>query len=87
MQKDDDKKSIQLFIPAYVSLKIKSIQQIEIKDLIAQINSVLIIILLTDGLTDELKKHLETNIMVQVNRGDSFQLALKDDSTKIKMKK
>jgi hypothetical protein len=87
MRRDPEKKSIQLFVPAYVSVKIKSIQQIEIKDLIAEINCVLIIILLIDGLSDPLKKLLENNIMVQVNRGDSFQLAVKEDSTKIKMKK
>jgi hypothetical protein len=45
--------------------------------LIAEINCVLIIILLIDQLPEELKQHLESNIMVQVNRGDSFQLAVK----------
>lgn len=87
MLKDDKKKSLQLFVPAYVSLKIKSIQKIDIKDLIAEVNCVLIIILLTDQLPEELKKHLESNIMVQVNRGDSFQLAVREDSTKVKIKK
>ena len=48
MFKNDDKKNMQLFVPAYVSLKVKSIQQIEIKDLIAQINCVLIIAILID---------------------------------------
>lgn len=74
MLRDDKKKNIQLFIPAYVSVKVKSIQKIEIKDLVAEINCVLIIILLIDDISKELEKMLEENIMVQVNRGDSFQL-------------
>lgn len=87
MLRDDKKKSIQLFIPAYVSVKVKSIQKIEIKDLVAEINCVLIIILLIDDISKELEKMLEQNIMVQVNRGDSFQLRVVEDSTRIKMKR
>ena len=44
LRKDSSKKTAQLFVPVYSSLKVKSIKQIEIKDLIAQINCILIII-------------------------------------------
>jgi hypothetical protein len=44
LRKDSTKKTAQLFVPVYSSLKVKSIKQIEIKDLIAQINCILIII-------------------------------------------
>ncbi len=45
-RKDISKKTVQLFVPVYSSLKVKSIKQIELKDLIAQINCVLIIMFL-----------------------------------------
>jgi hypothetical protein len=46
------KKIAQLFVPAYSSLKVKSIKQIDIKDLIAQLSCVLIIVFLIEGLPD-----------------------------------
>jgi hypothetical protein len=52
LRKDSVKKIAQLFVPAYSSLKVKSIKQIEIKDLIAQLNCVLIIVFLIEGLPD-----------------------------------
>ena len=69
IRKNSSKKTVQLFVPVYTSLKVKSIKQIEIKDLIAQINCVLIIMFLIEGLSDELVKLLESQVMIQVNKG------------------
>lgn len=69
LRKDSAKKTAQLFVPVYTSLKVKSIKQIEIKDLIAQLNCVLIIIFFIEGLSDKLVKLLESQVMIQVNKG------------------
>lgn len=44
----------QIFVPAYISLKVKHIQELNIKDLIAKIHCVLIVTLYVDLLPEEL---------------------------------
>jgi hypothetical protein len=82
----DTGKETQIFVPAYVSLKVKNIQELKFKDLEANIHCVLIIVFNLQDLPEDIKKPLRSKVMVQINRGNSFFLNEEEGKTNIKLK-
>jgi hypothetical protein len=75
-----------LFLPVYISLKVKSIQEISLGELMARIGCVLIIFINIKGLPRAVIDHLKENVLVQVNRGDSFLLKEEPGTGKVILK-
>jgi hypothetical protein len=65
----DSEKAVQIYVPIYISLKVKSIQDLNIKDLVAKIQTVLIVTLYVESLPEQILDALRSKVMVQVNRG------------------
>lgn len=79
------KKAINLYLPVYVTCKIKSIQDVSVQLLTGNISCALIINILYGDIPEEIINKLESSIIVQLNRGEVMLLA--DDGLTIACKR
>ena len=77
LQQQLPKNQVNLFVPVYAILKIKSIQGIDVHNLTGQINTVLLINILIEDLPDPLVHLLSSQVEIQINRSEL--LFLKED--------
>jgi len=70
LQQPLPKNQINLFVPIYAILKIKSIQAIDVHNLTGQINTVLLINILVENLPEPLIHLLSSQVEIQINRSE-----------------
>lgn len=63
------KKSINYYLPVYITNKIKSIQDVSVQSLTGNISCALIINVFHEGIPMEIVDRLENSMIVQLNRG------------------
>ena len=64
----EDGSKTNLFVPVYVAFRIKSIHKVDVQELTGELNAVLIVSILVEGLPEPLVHMLENSVELQINR-------------------